>query len=162
MANKFDNKNLSKALEKIGKESVSYLAQLLQQNGKNATGELINSLDYNVVKDIEGLILIIESSDYFKYVDKGRKKGATPPPLKAILPWVKVKHIQFRNKDNGRFMTYKQTAYMVQQGISKNGIKALNAKKKLDTWIENNKDKIVKAAGDDIQVYLNKIFYTSV
>jgi hypothetical protein len=44
------------------------------------------------------------------------------PPLKPITEWVTKRRFQFR-KENGKFMSYKSTAYLIAGGILKNGIK---------------------------------------
>jgi hypothetical protein len=74
--------------------------------------------------------------DYGKFQDKGvrrlvelKRKYNTPfsykskrPPLKPITEWVTKRRFQFR-KENGKFMSYKSTAYLIAGGILKNGIK---------------------------------------
>lgn len=157
---KLFNKNVEKALNKIGEESIHYVRQLLTEHNKIATGDLINSLDYETVKNINGLFLLITAKSYFQFVDRGRKVGLKPPPIKAILPWVKVKHVQFRNKDTGRFMSYKQTAFMVQRGIANNGIEPLHIKDKLIDNIDKNLNELIRTGAVlDIQEYINKIFF---
>lgn len=71
-------------LEKVGKETVQYLRKILLEENKVATGNLLRSLDYKVIKDIDGLMLKIIALDYFKNVDDGRRPGSKMPPVKPI------------------------------------------------------------------------------
>lgn len=157
--NKLDNKHLREQLIKIGVEGVTFLKRLLSDNDKIATGELINSLDYDIVSRTNSLFLEILTSPHFKYVDEGRKKGAKMPPIKPIVSWLKAKHIRGRDK-KGRFISQESTAWLISKSISLNGIKPLNAKKKLIREVfDKRKQIIVKAVGQDIQDLLNRIFY---
>ena len=151
-----DNKNLKKQLEVIGVESIGFLTKLLVEEGKRSTGNLIQSLDYDVIKQVDGLMLKILASPYFKNVDEGRRPGSKPPPVKAIQSWVNQKNIVFTN------MSSKQTAFIIARSIGKKGIKPLHAKDKLIANILSKKAEILKyAAGKDIQEMLDKIFYAT-
>ncbi len=156
MAQNLDNKNLKKQLDIIGVEAVGFLTKILAENGKRATGNLIQSLDYQVVKDVNGLMLKILASDYFKNVDEGRRPGSKPPPIKPIQSWVNHKGIKFKN------MSSEQTAFIIARSIGDKGIKPIHAKDKLISNILSNKVEILKyAAGQDIQELLNNIFYST-
>jgi hypothetical protein len=156
MAQNLDTKNLNKQLNIIGVESIGFLTKLLTEEGKRATGDLIQSLDYQVIKEVDGLMLKILAAPYFKNVDEGRRPGAKPPPVKAIQSWVNQKNIVFTN------MSSKQTAFIIARSIGVKGIKPLHAKDKLISNILSNKAEILKyAAGQDIQEMLNKIFYST-
>lgn len=63
---KLELKNLNKELEIIGVESVNYLRQILSENNKYASGDLIKSLDFQIIKNIDTLMLKILASDHFK------------------------------------------------------------------------------------------------
>lgn len=153
-------KNLLKELRKIGVESVGFLIKVLMEDGKYpkySTGNLIKSINYDVIKNADDLLLKIMAADYFKYVDEGRRKGAKPPPIKPILSWVRQKGIKFED-NNGKILSSKQTAFIVARGISKNSIKPLNAKKKLFDNIMNKKTQLIaNAALKDVSSLLDKI-----
>ena len=153
---KLDNKHLRKELEKIGVEAIGYLTQLLTEKNKYASGNLIASLDYDIIKEMDSLMLKILASPYFKNVDEGRRPGAKPPPTKAIQSWIKQKGIVFKGLSDS------QTAFVIARSIGMKGIKPLNAKQKLiDNLINKKTELLKKAATEDIQDLLNKIFYTT-
>ncbi len=88
------NKNLisKQKLKDFGKDYVKILWRELKREGKNATGSLLNSLDYRIVEDAKAIRIEILANDYLTWVDKGRKPGKYPP-IKAISNWAKVKGI---------------------------------------------------------------------
>lgn len=55
----------------------------------------------------------------YKYTDK-------PPPLSAMIKFVKDNNIQGRNKKTGRFITRKSLAFAFRASIFKKGFKAQN------------------------------------
>lgn len=79
-------------LREFGKDYVKLLTIFLKQAGKDSTGALINSIDYNIREEAKQINIIIESNDYLKYVDEGRKPGSYPN-IREIEKWVKVKGI---------------------------------------------------------------------
>jgi len=147
---KLDNKNLSKVLESQGGKAVALLVKILTEADKKATGALIKSLDYEVIDTLHGLTLKILASDHFKYVDRGRKAGSTPPPVRPILSWVRTRHIVF----NG--LSSKQTAFIIARSIGEKGIKPTYAKDKVNKMLQKNLSEIIKGAvGKDIQELIN-------
>lgn len=76
----------------FGSDYVKILVAFLKKYKKNASGALINSIDYRLQEQAEQINIIIQSNDYLEYVDKGRKPGKYPP-LKAISDWTKLKNI---------------------------------------------------------------------
>ena len=88
----FDNV-LEAGLQDIGDEMVYYLTQELLRAGKDASGRLINSLSSDARKVANGLYeLIIQSEDYLKYVDQGRRPGKYVP-VRALRDWVRFRGI---------------------------------------------------------------------
>lgn len=79
-------------LDLFGREYAKMLTIFLKQSGKKATGALINSIDYRLKEDAEGIQLLIEANDYLEYVDKGRKPGSYPP-ISEISKWASIKGI---------------------------------------------------------------------
>ena len=147
---KLDNKNLSKVLESQGGKAVALLIKILTEADKKATGDLIKSLDYEVITDIHGLTLKILASDHFKYVDRGRKAGSKQPPIKPIQSWIRAKHIVFNGLDS------KQAAFMIARSIGEKGIKPTYAKDKVNKMLQKNLSEIIKGAvGKDIQDLIN-------
>ena len=133
-----DNKLFKNSLQKAGKYYVLELTRGLIQADKRVTGNLIQSLNYSVVGNNNNLSLIITAAPYLGVVDKGRRKGAKPPPLSPILKWVQMRGIVFTNKKNGHILTQKQTANVIRYGVSKNGIKPTNILEKTMVKFMNN------------------------
>ena len=64
-----EHDRFKKALNDFGDEYIKELTKQLIQADKVATGNLIKSLDYQVIEKIEGQFqLIIEASEYLKWV----------------------------------------------------------------------------------------------
>ena len=150
---KLDNKHLKEILESQGGKAVQFIKKLLIDNNKIATRNLINSLDYEVLENLNDLTLRIIASDHFKYVDQGRRPGAKPPPIKPIQSWVRTKGLVFKGLND------KQTAFIIATSIGKKGIKPLYAKDKTIKMLMGNLKTIIKgASGKDIQDLLDKVF----
>lgn len=107
-------------LNNIGEEYVKWLKYLIKTNRKIASGRLLKSIDYKVIKQTTGYILKITSEDYLKYVDGGRRAGAKMPPINPIKKWVEMRGIKFEK------MSSKQTAFIIARSISKKGIEPTN------------------------------------
>lgn len=151
MSNNLELRNLKAQMESLGRDTVEYIKQILLENDKLASGNLISSLNYNVITQIDTVLLDIIALDYFKYVDEGRKPGKMPP-IKPILKWVEMKGISI-----GKYSD-KQTAFIIARSIGKKGIKPLNIKNRLVSGVLNKREQILKdAAAQDIQVLLDKI-----
>ena len=123
-----NNKNLKKAIDRYGKEYIVELTKQLILSDSKATGELINSLSYEVLETANGVLLNVKAAAYLKYVDGGRKAGEIPPPIAPIMKWVDARGISktSSNKD----ISTKEIAFAISKSIGKNGIKATNILKK--------------------------------
>jgi hypothetical protein len=151
MAQQIDTTNLNKQLEIIGVEAIGFITKILAENDKQVTGNLISSLDFKIIKDIDGLLLQILAVPYFQYVDKGRKPGKRPP-TGPIKKWVERRGIVIKGQNSA------QTAFVIARSIGIKGIKPLNITDKLTQNIISNKDKIIKAGAiKDIQQLIDKL-----
>jgi hypothetical protein len=121
----------------FGKDYIKILTALLLKNNiasrpglrpypKNATGNLIRSLDYRLRQTAQGIQTQIFALDYLTYVDKGRKPG-TYPPIAPLLAWARVKGLP------------EGAAYGAQKNIYKGGIKPTNVIRKSNTLYENSR-----------------------
>jgi hypothetical protein len=97
-------------LKEFGRDYVKILVRELKRAGKDASGRLINSIDYKLREDANNIFIVIESEDYLKWVDEGRKRG-TYPPIRPLIEWTNVRGIP------------KSAAYAIQKSIFKFGIK---------------------------------------
>jgi|VirMetMinimDraft_7_1064189.scaffolds.fasta_scaffold252540_1 hypothetical protein len=108
-------------VNRLGKRWVAIIKQLLANNKpypKIATGNLIQTLDYNTLQDENGdWIIEIKSAraqngfEYLKVVDQGRKPGKYVP-IRPLIEWVRIKGME-----DG-------AAYAISKKIAKKGIKA--------------------------------------
>jgi hypothetical protein len=152
MNEKVDLVNLKKQLEILGVEAIGYITKILAENDKQVTGNLIKSLDFKVVKDVDGFFLQILAAPYFKNVDEGRRPGKMPP-VKPIQKWADRRGIKFKN------MSQQQTAFVIARSIGKKGIKPLNITNKLINDVIIKKEKLIKSgAAKDIQDFIEKTF----
>lgn len=84
--------NVERVLDEFGRDFVALLRQKLEADGRKASGRLLDSLRTEIVASASGFKVFLESEDYLKYVDYGRKKGRRPPREK-IRQWVADKNI---------------------------------------------------------------------
>lgn len=144
-------------LEKIGAETVEYLKKVLIEGDKVATGRLLRSLDYKVVKDMDGLMLRILALDYFKDVDEGRPAGKEPPPDKRkIKSWIVAKKLPYKNLDSTAFFVIRK---IQDKGIEPFKVSGMRMKQAvIENVIKKKMMFIKRAAAEDIQVTIDKIF----
>lgn len=160
-----DNKNTKEYLNAFAKYVIQQSRSNLSKQNKNVDKKLYNSLDNEIEVGANSFRMAFLMEDYGTYQDKGvsgtKRKYNTPfsykskkPPLKPITEWVTKRRFQFR-KDNGKFMSYKSTAFLVRNGIFKNGIKpSLFFTKPFEKAFERLPDELVEAYGLDVEQFL--------
>lgn len=109
----------------FGKDYTKILVRELLRAGKNATGQLIRSINYKLVEDAENLLIEIEAANYLEFVDKGRRRG-TYPPIKPLIEWTQIKGLP------------ESAAWGTQKNIYKFGIKPTNVIQKVINEFENS------------------------
>ena len=161
-----DNKNTKEYLNAFAKYVIQQSRSNLTKQGKNVDKKLYNSLDKEIEVGANSFRMAFLMEDYGAYQDKGvsgtKKKYDTPfsykskrPPLKPIQDWVTKRRFQFRNKETGKFMSYKSTAFLITKGIFKNGIKpSLFFTKPFEKAFERLPDELVEAYGLDVEQFL--------
>ena len=173
------NKQAQDSLNGFAKYVIQQSRSNLTKGGKKASGDLYNSLGYNVEQTAKGFSLSFEMEDYGTFQDlgvKGKSKQDKAPNspyrfgtgsgkkgglTKGIDKWVRLKGIQFRDKKSGRFLSYKSTAFLITRSIYQTGIKAsLFFTKPFTKAFKRLPDELVKAYSigleKQIQVNLNK------
>lgn len=108
-----DDKEIIEAIELYGADAIKELTKQLLLLDKKASGKLIKSLDYKVLKVVDNITLQILSEPYLQYVDQGRRPGSFPP-VQAIARWCKLKGINVK------------AAWPISYKIYKFGIKPTN------------------------------------
>lgn len=158
-------KNTKEYLNAFAKYVIQQSRSNLSKQNKNVDKKLYNSLDKEIEVGANSFRLAFLMEDYGTFQDKGvsgtQKKYNTPfsykskkPPLKPITDWVKKRRFQFR-KDNGKFMSYQSTAFLVRNGIFKNGIKpSLFFTKPFEKAFERLPDELIEAYGLDVEQFL--------
>jgi hypothetical protein len=126
----------------FGKDYIKILTALLLKNNiasrpglrpypKNATGNLIRSLDYRLRQTAQGVVSTIYSEPYLIYVDRGRKPSTDPakkPPIAPLLAWARVKGLP------------QAAGYGARENIWRFGIKPTNVIKRSMTIYENSRE----------------------
>ena len=137
-------KETEKVLEVFKNYVLNQSRSMLSKKGKNVSNKLFKSLDGTVKEMPNSISVKFEMEEYGYYQDRGVKgKTSTYPGIakygtlakfgsktgpkggltKGIRQWVKSKRFQFRNKKNGKFMSYQSTAFLITRSIYNKGIK---------------------------------------
>jgi len=132
------------SLDKFAKGVVQQARSNLTRNKKNVTGNLYESLQYDLEVGPNSIYLrwkMDELAPYWKFQDYGvqGKTSSTKAPnspfrfgsgesgmrgglTRAINEWVRKRRFQFRDK-KGRFLSYDSTAFLVTRSVYNKGIK---------------------------------------
>jgi hypothetical protein len=131
-------------LDQFGKYVVQQSKSNLTKKRKKDRGELYNSVSYELSVSKNSFRLSFKMTDYGEFIDKGVKgvsssakapkspfkfgtgSGANGGLTKGIDGWVQRKRIQFKDRGNGKFMSYKQTAFLIRNSVWNKGIETTN------------------------------------
>ena len=161
-----DNKETYKYLNDFAKYVIQQSRSNLTKGNRNSSKSLYNSLDSQIEVSANSFRLAFLMEDYGAFQDKGvsgtKRKFDTPfsykskrPPIKPITEWVTRRRFQFKNKETGKFMSYKSTAYLIAGGILKNGIKpSLFFTRPFEAAFKNLPDELTQAYGLDVEQFL--------
>jgi hypothetical protein len=153
--------NLERVLLEYGKE-VRNLYQLnLVHSDRIASGELLNSCEFNL--EVNGSIfnVVLSMADYWKYIEYGRSPGKFPPTNK-ILEWIMIKPVIPRPDQNGKLPTPKQLAYLIGRKIANEGYEGSGDLQRANETLQQKfQNKIVNALSMDLGSYLQKIVIES-
>jgi hypothetical protein len=161
-----NNKNTKEYLNAFAKYVIQQSRSNLSKQNKNVDKKLYDSLDKEIEVGANSFRMAFLMEDYGTFQDKGvsgtQKKYNTPfsykskkPPLKPITQWVTKRRFQFRNKETGKFMSYQSTAFLVRNGIFKNGIKpSLFFTKPFEKAFERLPDELIEVYGLDVEQFL--------
>jgi hypothetical protein len=149
-------------LNKFAKYVIQQSRSNLTKQGKNVNKKLYNSLDSEIEVGKNSFRLDFLMEQYGLFQDQGvsgtQRKYDTPfsykskmPPAKSITDWVTKRRFQFR-KEDGKFMSYQQTSYLIRSSIFKKGIKpSLFFTKPFEAAFKNLPDELVEAFGLDVE-----------
>ena len=121
--------HLRKVLNDFGNDFVNLVADKIIEADGIATGEMLNTLDFDVRKESGHFSVYLKHTDYFTYFDKGTKPHMPPydPVAKTfpdIVKWIQDKPIYPKPDDNDRLPTVEQLAGAIAMSITKNGTEA--------------------------------------
>lgn len=149
------NLKLYKALKDIGEDYKNELKSILKAKDKIATGELFNSINYEILPEREDrLVLLLYAASHLEYVAQGRRPGSKPPPYSKLIPWVKVRGINIQGKGS------KVSAIIIAKSIGRNGIQPVP---QIGTTLNNikrrlNSDEVARAARLDLEKVVGEYF----
>ena len=116
---------------------------------KRATGNLINSIKAKnviITENMETISFDLDRMNYYTNVEKGRGPNRTPPPIWAIMNWIKARGINIRDS-KGKFVQgniinnadkQRKLAFAISKKIGRFGIRATNIGSISITAIEND------------------------
>lgn len=149
--------NLQRVLGEFAVELRNRYQDNLIRDGKIATGNLLNSVDYQVQYDDRAIWVELHLEDYYKWVENGRAPGKFPPPDK-ILEWIRIKPI-IPDDRGGRLPTEQQLAYLIGKKIAEQGIEPGNQlHNAMDDIYPQFEEKIDEAIAQDITDSIDIIF----
>jgi len=125
---------LKDQLTEVGGFIVEIFKAEIKANNKVATGNLLDSIEYEV-KFTPALIEVnVFGANYFKYIVTGRKAGRPSGGdgsfLRNLIQWVKAKGLE---TDNKRVVS---AAYAIREAIFKRGIPPVDLLKFAEQEIE--------------------------
>lgn len=159
--------NIDEVIKNFATDLLNVILVQLQQPYISASGKRFKGLDktstlYNSVQvsyDSTPTIKI-ESLDYLKYLDGGRRAGSRKIPVQIILKWIKKKKIRPRNaKGQFKSMTLNQLAFVIQRSIYNIGIRPRNIIKRsfeqIDKLYKDNVESGIQEIIDSLFININ-------
>jgi len=121
----------------IGQFLIKELSKELIFQKHQASGKLIDSLEYRIKNTSNGMRLEIWSEDYGHYVNTGRKAGTKKVPIVSLVNWIKQKGIASGDKEVTSIAYAIQTK-IFREGIPTSGSKRLSARR--TKWVDYTVD----------------------
>lgn len=119
--------HLKAVLEDFGDTLVKRYKEALINANKVASGNLINSLKYEIVEEDDEVKILLYYADYGYYVDQGRfptKNSGSGELQRKIEDWIRVKGITPRPDSKGKLPTIKQLSFLISRKIHQEGYKS--------------------------------------
>lgn len=154
---------------------VSQSKSNLTKQGKNFTKSLYNSIKGEIVNEDDYTIVGFIMDEHGAYQDQGVRgsrssKKAPKSPYKfgtktgkkggltaGISKWVERKKIQFRDRESGRYLSYKSTSFIIARSIFTTGLKpSLFFTKPFEKGYQKYIDvDLMKAFGQDVDTIID-------
>ena len=149
--------NLQRVLGEFAVELRNRYQDNLIRDGKVATGNLLNSIDYKVQYNDREIWVELHLEDYYKWVENGRAPGKFPPPDK-ILEWIRIKPI-IPDDRGGRLPTEQQLAFLIGRKIAEQGIEpGKQLHNAMDDVYPHFEERIDEAIAQDVNDAVDIIF----
>lgn len=156
---KNEYESIKEVMEKYGLALVEEIIQQLKTAGKEATGNLAKSIDYELIEALDLISINIKAADYFEYVDQGRRPNSTPPPSAPIIKWAKKKGLPKFKTAKGKPISDKARGFIIARSIGKKGIKPTNIVKKSIKKLRSLQQKLLtEAAVEDMTKIARGVF----
>ena len=145
----------------------------LSKKDKNVSKHLYNSIGGKAKAGKNSIEAYFEMESYGMFQDKGVKgkfSSAKAPnsPFKfgsgtgikggltsGIENWVTRRRLQFKDRQTGKFMTYKQTAFMITKSIYAKGMKPTEFfSRPFELAFKKLPDDLIEAYGLDVETFL--------
>lgn len=165
--------SVHKAFDLFGKKVISTAKKILKAKGKNASGNLANSLDYDLhVYKSGDLELSFKGAGYAKFIDKGVKGSKSSakapnspyryttkqPPVGAIDKWVVRKGLSGARNERGQFIKRKSLVFAIARSIKLYGIEATNFYRgALDQNMKTLPKQIARAYANDAAKFIKTV-----
>ena len=130
---------VSAVLIKFGKYVVQQAKSNLTRQKRNTSGDLYNSINYNIFYSNNKFSLSFKMADYGEYQDKGVKGAKSTyssaagspykytnkmPPASAFSQWVVKKGLDGVRNEKGQFVKRKSLQFAIARSIYNKGIPA--------------------------------------
>jgi hypothetical protein len=131
-----------------------------------STGNLKNSLRYKLKRKSDGANVVFDAkgsaSKYWDVIERGRRPNKKPPPIDAIVDWIKKKPIRLQAKGGGFIKSTPQAqraaAYLIARAIGKRGIEGIHFyEEAIQAAIEDWGSRLEEAMAKDIAEKLKDI-----
>ena len=143
--------NVMETLELYAQEVRNAYQDNLIRNDRIATGDLLNSVEYQVQFNGVAYEVQLKLEEYWKYVEEDTKPHW--PPVNKILEWISAKPVIPKPDDRGKIPTPKQLAFLIGRKISRVGTEGSHDHNDaIEVINARYRDKIVYAIGQDTQV----------
>jgi hypothetical protein len=145
----------------------------LSKKDKNVSKQLYNSIDGKFKANKNSIEGYFQMEKYGEFQDKGVKgkfSSAKAPnsPFKfgsgtgkkggltnGIENWVTRRRLQFKDRQTGKFLTYKQTAFMITKSIYAKGMKPTEFfTRPFELAFKKLPDDLIEAYGLDVETFL--------
>jgi hypothetical protein len=167
--------NTEAVMDKFIRDVVKQSRTNLTKKDKNVSKKLYNSINGQAKVTPKSLEAYFEMEQYGQFQDlgvKGKSSSIKEPNspfkfgsgtgqkgglTKGIENWVTARRFQFKDRQSGKFLSYKQTAFLITRSVYQKGIKATNFfTRPFELAFNKLPDELVEAYGLDIELFIKQ------